>query len=416
LLTIACFGRALSESGRSRLLWTFAACLADFLAVFSLASGIFLLAPLIAVAVWSRNFGKPAAIVIIFHAALAALYVGGFVKPSAHPYDAVGAIDFIKYVLIYSASAFRTWTGHYLTAGVVLVGALLLAAAWATWVVLFQRRPIDRGVAILLGASTFVLCEAIVTAYGRAGFGVLHATSSRYATASLVLTSALFAMAFWAWRQMQSRPPLLLCALLVLAGLVLPAANDPQNEREWRATVGRRDIAGFALASGLYPAAALAQVYPVPARAEMLARRMADLHLGPYAEPSVYDAPDLKDAREGQGCRITLDGSAPDNASRLLLGWAIHSGGRPIDWLFAYDGKGQLLGYTRVDHPRPDVRRALSLRTDLVGFHFFIRSASNAPEQITLMGAYMSRVAPLRAIVGDGGTLWNVCRSQFSLP
>jgi len=83
----------------------------------------------------------------------------------------------------------------------VTIGSIGIALWLLALLVIVRRwrpgRQIDSTLTALIGIATVMVATAVVTAFGRAGFGVHQATSPRYATEGLVFWMCLFGIA---WR------------------------------------------------------------------------------------------------------------------------------------------------------------------------------------------------------------------------
>ncbi len=163
------------------------------LAVFSLASGILVPVVTTVLALWLRRPKLQVIIQVAVAAVLLALYLYGYVSP-AEPQNTApsGLMSLVAYVLnelgIFPEAFFgrdTVWI-HIVSGG---LGLVLLASLMAT--IRSRRGPSAKAEIALIGITLFVLGMCVLTAFGRARFGLEQATSGRYVTPVLLFWSAL---------------------------------------------------------------------------------------------------------------------------------------------------------------------------------------------------------------------------------
>lgn len=216
--------RALLDKTAARYSWLAIACAIDFLGIYSLGSGPFILLPAIALAIMLRGSGRILLFFSAFHVAVAIPYfinlsmadesVRGVLAPSAY----------CDFVVTFLGIPFGPMVAQW-------GGPLVLLAATATavgiTVAVVRAIPIDRSIAVLFALCLFALTELILTSYTRARYGVAW----RYVTVSVVCILTLLAIA---WRTADvCRPISARCLVLVAAGFVLIASNQQVFEAEW---------------------------------------------------------------------------------------------------------------------------------------------------------------------------------------
>jgi hypothetical protein len=241
------------------------AAVADFLAVFSLGSGIFLIFPLGLVAALNRRY-RGFVPLALFHLVLAIIYLEG-TWPATDP--------------IYGFAPLRSLTLLLEFVGLPLGGVASMGAvglfAFASLLGLAVRRSADGAcdgrAAALLGLAAFALIEGAVVAYTRFEYGV----GARYGTAAVVFWLATMAAA---WRmggyRFSPAMALIVCGLTVMA-------NRPVYEADWREYFTSMEEARDDLVGGDLSGESLGDFFiePQPYLPEAI-RRLAGLHAGPF--------------------------------------------------------------------------------------------------------------------------------------
>ncbi len=240
------------------------AAAADFLAVFSLGSGVFLIFPLGLVAALTRRY-RAFVPLAVFHLALTVVYL-----------NATSSAD-----AIYGFAPLRSFSLMLEFVGLPFAGAASAGAAgllvFASLLALAIRRSAagagDGRTAALLGLAAFALIEGAVVAYTRFAYGV----GPRYGTAAVVFWLATLAAA---WRMAGHRFAAAMAA--VACGLTL-VANQPRFETDWRDYFASMEEARHDLVGGDLSGDSLGEFFVEPQTYLPDAiRRLESLHLGPF--------------------------------------------------------------------------------------------------------------------------------------
>lgn len=256
--------------------WWYAVAVAcDFGAAFSLGSGVLLVFPALALAVWARRFDRWFAVFLACHLLFISFYVsmggpgGTTVSSSAAPH--------VDYFLTFLANFVAERPIPAAPIGAII--ALLCAGlfSWMTWRALFRGIRWNKE-AVIAAFAAFVILQAAVASVTRAHLGVHQALSSKYATFSLLLVAALFAFVWRAIPQAWSR----VTAALVL-GAVLVTANSPLFENGWRAHNRHMDAILAEMKNGNLSAEAAYLGVP-PQILEAVISRFRESHLGPFRQ------------------------------------------------------------------------------------------------------------------------------------
>jgi hypothetical protein len=241
------------------------AAFADFLAVFTLGSGIFLIVPLGLVAALNRNY-RGFVLLALFHLALVIIYFEA-AWPESDDIYGFAPLRSLSLMLEFIGLPF----GSAATAGAL--GLLVFAFVLGLAVKRSANGVPDGRTAALLGLAAFALIEGAVVAYTRFEYGV----GARYATAAVVFWLATIAAA---WRVAGQRfSP----AMALIACVLTFAANRPAYEADWRNYFASMEQARHDLLGGDLSGESLGRFFidPQPYLPEAI-QRLAGLHLGPF--------------------------------------------------------------------------------------------------------------------------------------
>ena len=129
---------------------------------------------------------------------MCSFYYWGYTKPAHHPsllYPICHPYDFTRYVLTYLGSPLCSDADGATVIGIVLVGTMARAVSGIRRL---DRKVFSETYAWLV-LALYAFGSACVTGIGRAGFGVRHASSSRYVTISnLFVVSVIVMFVIWA--------------------------------------------------------------------------------------------------------------------------------------------------------------------------------------------------------------------------
>ena len=366
-----------AKNERSRWAWFGLACILDFLAVFSLGSGVFVGLPAIALAFWLRRVDRVLIGFVSFHVALVALYWLRAPLPT-YPTDRPPAsINLVADFLGWLFTGIGSFAGlSRTTLGKWGVTATLAAVAVASWIALVRRRPVDRSLAVLLALACFVILEALAAAYARSQYGM----GPRYATPSVVFWAAILAAGWRATYFLDATRVGARAALLVAIFFVIVSANAPLYESEWSKFVTIWDKAMFSFASEYFPSDQLKKIGNSGVPTEDDIRRLATLRLGPFASSShIYEAPTYALAslnhEELPPCRYKVDANhISQEGWSEIAGWAVNPGAsNSRNWILAFSQAGKLLGYTRA---LDEAALPHSQQSDRIGFDLFLNSSA----------------------------------------
>jgi hypothetical protein len=162
-------------------------------------------------------------------------------------------------------------TPYQTLVGLVLLACFLGAAAWALWISVFRRRPLDRGAAVFLGVASFVVLEAAITAYARVNTG----SAERYATPAIAFALCMLGFSWRIAAQIDAykQQHMLRTCVTCLTMCIIVLANLPRYETFWRNHV--------AYIEGPYAQQALEPTSLAPWIIEPV-NKMKELHLGPF--------------------------------------------------------------------------------------------------------------------------------------
>lgn len=241
------------------------AAVADFLAVFSLGSGIFLIFPLGLVAALTRQY-RGFVPLALFHLVLVIVYLDA-TWPPTDPIYGFAPLRCLTLMLEFIGLPF----GGAASAGAA--GLLVFASLLGLAIRRSANQAGDGRTAALLGLAAFALIEGAVVAYTRFEYGV----GARYGTAAVVFWLATMAAA---WRMAGRR---FSAAMAVVACGLTVVANQPMYEADWRAYFTSMEEARHDLVGGDLSGQSLGRVFvaPQPYLPEAI-RRLQSLHAGPF--------------------------------------------------------------------------------------------------------------------------------------
>ena len=241
------------------------AAAADFLAVFSLGSGLFSIFPLGLVAALGRHY-RGFVLLALFHLALAVIYLDA-TRPSTDPIYGFAPLRSLTLTLEFIGLPF----GGAASAGAA--GVLIFASLLGIAIRRSLTGAVDGRTAALLGLAAFALIEGAVVAYTRFEYGL----GARYGTAAIVFWMATLAAA---WRIAGHR---FSAAMAVIAcGLTL-VANQSRYEADWREYFASMEQARRDLVGGDLSGQSLSRFFVAPQSFLPDAiGRLGRLHAGPF--------------------------------------------------------------------------------------------------------------------------------------
>jgi hypothetical protein len=266
LISLASLAFALARNSAA---WLAIAAIADFLAVFSLGSGIFLIIPVTLIALWMRRSWTLFWCFVAAHAVWTILYFVGGV-PNTAKYIAAPA-TFAKFFVWFLGNPFGS---SAVPAGAFGFIWFLAVAAWLTWRSLRRRPSNDAACCVLMAVAAFIVVEAALVAYTREAFDI----NVRYTTPAVVFWAAMLA-ATWRIGAFYVRLPVIAIAMLLIF-----FANEPRYATYWRTHVQTLDRITREVKAGTFDPASVKG--PLLARfAPDAIRRLDVLGIGPFSSP-----------------------------------------------------------------------------------------------------------------------------------
>ena len=284
MVTLAMFAivELLGRPSRTQIQFA-AAVLVGFAASYCMSSGLLawpigLVALLLATPSWAPRVRAQAIGWCAAAGAAIAIYFIGYQKPAGHPPLAFGLenpLAFLQYVVVYVGSSFAK-DGELGVAGVVgCIGAL-------AFVLTALRRLRYPESAPWIALGLFGLAGALITAVGRAGFGIDQALASRYVTLSTTLWVGLVGLVMQVRYGEFPLRRLGAGALGLIALLLFVRANRQSFHDQ---AFQKERLAG-AYAAALDPQNAtdadLTVIYPAPSIARARLERLEQFKDGPF--------------------------------------------------------------------------------------------------------------------------------------
>lgn len=192
-----------------------------------------------------------------------------FVSGHSNPWDGFENLWILaQYVAIYLGNPISPFWREY-AMGIGFLGIFSTAFLGIRFLLVRgQNLHTTPAAGTLFGISVFVLMTAIITAFGRIEFGLVQATSSRYATPALIYWIATCTLLFSIRLESQlSRRSLrrlgIALGLSAIASAIAFQFKAPEISQHRALT---RSVATAALLSGVYDEPALQHIHPRPAQ------------------------------------------------------------------------------------------------------------------------------------------------------
>lgn len=352
----------------------------------AMANGVIVL-PLMAVMTLFAGAERWRTVVLAALAALvAALYFSDYHSPGNHG-TLTGAlrenpICVIRYTLVYLGSPlFHMLGGRGFWLATLGGGAMAAATAF-----LLARDVVSRQVSTVRLALVFMLAfigaSAFVTAGGRLTFGLITATSGRYATPALIAWATLLILvASAAAPALRKRIGVTLGTLTLVPLALLAHQRDAFAPADH--ILGSRRLAALAVEVGAGDIAALDAVMPDASGFRDIGRLAAARNYSVFGADWLRDAGlelgDVARLRDESttGCQAVLDGAAPivDETEFVRVeGWFLspHLNGSK-ELLRFVDDDGRIVGFADYGRARPDVAEAIATANRRSGFTGYMR-------------------------------------------
>ena len=375
--------------------WFLLALFSDFICIYSLASGMLVIFPVIAQGIWTRKIRKETVYFCLFHVFLCVLYFYHYTPPAHHSWAIVSPKVYIEYFLTFIGSNYRVFNEMP-----VIIGALLFFCG-AIYLVLFTtrsviyRHPNNANSSALLGMALFVFLEAGAASLGRASFGVDQALSSRYTTPAIILITSLLVLIYNNSYSLQSSlGKFTRLFALLLGAMSIIVSNSNFYLSEWSEAIRSRDMVGRALANGVNSDVINRSLYPFPDYVTNMIPRMNNLGLGPFSIDANPYKPPLNylaqtDFDKFPLCKYNIDkiDELETNTGGLrVYGWAFDGVSfQEPESLMAFNLNGSYIGFTNFDIPREDLLS--SFQKNFHGFDIAItkKNLTGSPKQIVFI-------------------------------
>lgn len=380
--SLSCLIAAMAQVQRRERTWLLltAASLFDMLAVFSMASGTLLLIPAMWIGLVLRSSPRVFVAFVVSHLVACLLFALGYTRITGIP-PVFDPILLMQYALVYMGAALRGYPHGPLALG--LIDALCLLASMGTMLVRSRAGPtaVDRVALFAASVALLLVANALLTAIGRASFGVASAVASRYSLQSLLLQPALLIVVWRQSRAWLSAPGMRFAfgSALLAAGtaLSLLASLSTASRQEWRGRVDQLDRAGFALTQGLFDDGVLRLVYPDPSSIRQVVRAFAAERLGPFSAlyGAIYRPPSnlLVGIDLSAISQCSADFGIERDGSRVtgVEGWAFNPEmptGDGFAVVLDRSAQDRVVGFGRQSIQRDDVDQALHVSVGRSGF------------------------------------------------
>jgi hypothetical protein len=401
MAAVAAFGCLALAKGRrplARYALVLAAILLTTVSQFSFANGM-LAWPVLLVMAWRLRLGRPAlAAILATGGLLVALHYASYTPiPGRSPADALEHP--VRLVIFW----FRVIGSPFIPVLQEEASTVLGAAGLAAYGLLLYRdirlpsSAISRATALLHGLMAFSVLSAAAVAAGRSPLGLFWAEAPRYAQGPLLFWAALFALG---WLALERGVPPLAWQTAGLAGgfaLALVAALTPDEAMPpWDNLFGSFDQAEDSLYTGVLDRDVLALLFPYERTAELgplvdyLRENEYSVFRDGNADNLVGRPLDEVAPRRETRCQGQFDATLPVKnvglPGSLVAGWAWdpREEERPPRVVIV-DREGTIIGQATAATVRTDVRIALEITTDEVGWAGYARATPDAARAFALL-------------------------------
>jgi hypothetical protein len=254
------------------------------LAAYSIACGLVVAPLLVVIAVLTGRARRDVVLLVLSAVALLIAYAVGYENPEAHagPLEALRhPMAIARYLLLYLGAPLREPFADGMRAATILgvVGLLLWTVCAAHACTRRRQRP---EAWTLLGAATFALGWAGMSAVGRVKFGIDQAFAPRYGTAALLFWCALLMDVVCVFDS-----PFLassaLVAACVLSGTV--ASEEEAHAQQGAAAYSNLRDAETALVTGGLDRASIDRITPLTYLVRQDLPELQSKHLNVFSEP-----------------------------------------------------------------------------------------------------------------------------------
>lgn len=333
-------------------------------------------------------------ILVALSIAVAALYFHNYQKPPQHssPWLEISehGVAVFRFVLAFLGSPFVYVIPKSLVAAQVM-GGLFLAVLSLLTLRIFGDKQKNPLLFCLLGYEAYLVLTALITAGGRASFGLEYAVSSRYTTPALMAWCALSVALIAYFHDRRRAANAVACVALALVMLLAP--NQTRALQTNYPYVFERMIAALALEMGVNDSEQIKNSYYAPLKGLRLANRARRIPTSIFANPLI------------RGTREQLAKSLPDETSTLCAGHIDDIVAVPSDsrfmrvsgWIyqqetdrvprkiFITDESGKVVGVGLSGQKRTDLTRTVNPGAGVAGVKGYLL-ASAVDEKLHIRG------------------------------
>jgi len=221
------------------------ACAGALIASFSLTNGLLLWPMLVMILLVWRVPGRVVLAVGALGGLLCVVWIPGYETASSP--RGLALLQFAHFFLLLYGSSWSCVSERF---GMILA-ALTIPFAMGSYLWVLWRRGADRFATVLLSVAAFGVVGSLLTAAGRAVFGLQYARTDRYQTAAMLLWCSVFVLVVRKTCSLSNRA-VLLGLQLAFAGVLLAAAKiSPFVSAGARVEADSRRAAGVALKLGV---------------------------------------------------------------------------------------------------------------------------------------------------------------------
>jgi hypothetical protein len=265
LFALVCLVATWRASERPR--WIIVALLADALAVFSLGSGVVLIAPVLLLASWLRTW-RTALVLAAVHAVLVVCYFIGYQRPAGTPPYPFDAMNFLYLAAQFIGLPFGRYEEAFGALGLILAAAVTAHVSWRA----FARQACP-ACCVLAALALFVVLEGLIVAMARPWYDL----GPRYAAMPVIFWGAIFGVIWRLTEGYRTRP---LVPVMAVGAVIM--MNAPPFAASWREQSAFLARAAAQTRAGTFDPHVMRRLCPLDFT-EQAVRRLQALRLGPFA-------------------------------------------------------------------------------------------------------------------------------------
>ncbi len=381
-----------SEIRSGRLFWFSILCITTFLCIFSMGNGIAIPVSILLFLIfvkwrhWSMITGYLAISVLYI---CIDLYLTRYAVPVGDLNQrTVPNVLFFFFTMIGGALSRDIDTARTIGLGIFGLYGIsfykLIAMPW------WKREAIDKGVAALFALASFFFAAAVAAAWTRSPLGQGASLASRYSTPMLLLIMTLFCV--WLRETLVQKVNKNFSSVAILLAMVMVVVASTFREKNAVKFSEEQTRAAYFALSQVDSDEQFLKLYPDAEAVRFALNWLRQNQLNIFSRNGGIDTPNATELLDVQGLdnsrvceNYAIDRATETSSGQLqLVGWIADEQKRTPAWVLAFDGQGNLLGFTKPLEDRPDVTAVVQAETGFRGFVLPVNMRSQEHRPIEL--------------------------------